>query len=111
MSVPARRSQVALATGRGLSQRRACTLIGVGRSALRYRSAKAERDARIVARVQMPQSDSYSKLKAALLAEGNDAETRGLIGQGQKVESKVRVVAFKPDPTAVMSVTIVYYRR
>ena len=51
VSVPARRSQVVFATARGLSQRRACTLIGVGRSALRYRSAKAERDAPVLARM------------------------------------------------------------
>ena len=38
VSVPARRSQVAFATGRGLSQRRACTLVKVGRSALHYGS-------------------------------------------------------------------------
>jgi putative transposase len=51
VSVPARRSQVAYATGHGLSQRRACTLIGVGRSALRYRSIKAETDAPVLARM------------------------------------------------------------
>jgi putative transposase len=51
VSVPARRSQVAFATGRGLSQRRACTLVKVGRSALRYRSCKAERDAPVLARM------------------------------------------------------------
>jgi len=51
VSVPARRSQVAYAAGKGLSQRRACTLIGVGRSALRYRSAKAEKDAPVVKRM------------------------------------------------------------
>jgi putative transposase len=51
VSVPARRSQVAFATGRGLSQRRACTLVKVGRSALRYRSRKAERDAPVLARM------------------------------------------------------------
>jgi putative transposase len=51
VSVPARRSAVAYATGKGLSQRRACTLIGVGRSALRYRSAKAERDAPVLVRM------------------------------------------------------------
>ena len=51
MSVPARRSQVAYAAGKGLPQRRACTLIGVGRSALRYRSRKAERDAAMLARM------------------------------------------------------------
>lgn len=51
VSVPARRSQVAYATGKGLPQRRACTLIGVGRSALHYRSAKAEKDAPVFARM------------------------------------------------------------
>ena len=51
VSVPARRSQVAYAAGKGLSQRRACTLIGVGRSALRYRSTKAEADAPVLARM------------------------------------------------------------
>jgi putative transposase len=42
---------VAYAAGKGLSQRRACTLIGVGRSALRYRSTKAEADAPVLARM------------------------------------------------------------
>ena len=51
VGVPARRSAVAYATGRGLSQRRACTLIGVGRSALRYRSVKAQRDAPVLQRM------------------------------------------------------------
>jgi putative transposase len=49
--VPARRAQVAFATGRGLTQRRACTLMRVARSALRYRSLKAERDAPVVRRM------------------------------------------------------------
>ncbi len=51
VSVPARRSQVAYAMGKGLSQRRACTLIGVGRSALRYRSVKSEKDAPVLQRM------------------------------------------------------------
>jgi putative transposase len=51
VSVPGRRSQVAYATGKGLSQRRACTLIGVGRSALHYRSVKAEKDAPVLNRM------------------------------------------------------------
>jgi putative transposase len=51
VSVPARRSQVAYAADKGLSQRRACTLIGVGRSALRYRSRKAEKDAAVLTRM------------------------------------------------------------
>ena len=51
VSVPARRSQVAYATGQGLSQRRACTLIKVGRSALTYRSRKAQKDAPVLTRM------------------------------------------------------------
>ena len=49
VSVPARRQQVAYATAHGLSQRQACTLVKVGRSALHYRSRKAERDAPVLA--------------------------------------------------------------
>ena len=45
VSVPARREQVAFAAKRGLSQRRACTLIKVARSALRYRSRLVAKDA------------------------------------------------------------------
>ena len=52
VSVPARRLQVRYATGRGLSQRRACTLVKVGRSALGYRSRKAAKDGPAIARMQ-----------------------------------------------------------
>jgi putative transposase len=51
VSVPARRAGVAYATGKGLSQRRACTLLGVGRSALRYCSTKLEKDRPVLARM------------------------------------------------------------
>lgn len=51
VSVPARRRGVAYATGKGLSQRRACTLIGVGRSALNYCSKKAAKDAPVLQRM------------------------------------------------------------
>ena len=46
VSVPARRRQVAYGRERGLSQRRACTLFKVARSALRYRSARRRRTRR-----------------------------------------------------------------
>ena len=52
VSVPARREQVAFAGKRGLSQRRACTLIDVARSALRYRSRKAAKDAPVLSRMR-----------------------------------------------------------
>jgi putative transposase len=51
VSVPARRSQVTYATGKGLSQRRACTLMGVSRSALAYRSVRVTKDAPVLARM------------------------------------------------------------
>ena len=51
VSVQARRTAVAYAIGRALSQRRACTLLKVGRSALRYRSRKAEKDSPVLARM------------------------------------------------------------
>ncbi len=38
------------------------------------------------------------------------AETRGLIGQGRLTSSRVQIVKFEPDPTPVMSATIVYYK-
>ena len=53
VSVPARREQVAFAAKRGLSQRQACTLIKVARSALRYRSRLAVKDAPMVARMSL----------------------------------------------------------
>ena len=51
VSVPARREQVAFAAKRGLSQRRACTLIKVARSALHYRSCLTAKDAPVIARM------------------------------------------------------------
>jgi putative transposase len=45
VSVPARRAAVHFATGKGLAQRRACTLLGVARSALSYRPTKPAKDA------------------------------------------------------------------
>lgn len=49
VSEQVRRRQVAFVCERGVSQRRACALISVSRSALRYESRLAERDAPIVA--------------------------------------------------------------
>jgi hypothetical protein len=41
---------------RGLSQRRSCTLLGVARSALGYRSTKAEKDAPVLTRTWSEES-------------------------------------------------------
>jgi hypothetical protein len=72
---------------------------------------REERNARIVSRMRVPEGMpvNYNLLKQKLLEEGNN-ERRGLIGEGEKVESRVRVVSFDPDPTPVMSVTVIYYQ-
>lgn len=48
VSAPVRRRQVPYATGRGLSQRRACALLSVARSGLSYCSRLVEKDAPVV---------------------------------------------------------------
>jgi putative transposase len=42
---------VTYATGKGLSQRRACTLMGIARSALTYQSVRTAKDAPVLARM------------------------------------------------------------
>jgi putative transposase len=49
VSAPARRQQVEYAQGRGLSQRRACALMRVARSALHYESRLLYKDASVLA--------------------------------------------------------------
>jgi putative transposase len=51
VSVPARREQVTYAVRRGVSQRRACTLMKVSRSALGYRSRLGVKNAQVLARM------------------------------------------------------------
>lgn len=53
VSVPARRKQVAYARMRGLSERRACTLLSVARSSLHYESVQAVKDAPALASMTM----------------------------------------------------------
>ena len=48
MSLPARRQQVGFLIERGSSQRRACRLIGVARSALNYVSQREAKDAPVI---------------------------------------------------------------
>ena len=48
VSVPARRKQVAYAKQRGLSERRACALLGVARSSLKYESVRMVKDVTVL---------------------------------------------------------------
>lgn len=75
VSVPARRKQVGFATGRGLSQRRACTLFAVARSALTYRSRKADKDGPVLTRMKALAADypryGYRRIRILLTREGH----------------------------------------
>ena len=44
------------------------------------------------------------------LAGRKEAQTRGLIVQGEQAANKVQTVKFNADPTPVMSVTITYFK-
>jgi transposase-like protein len=75
VGVPARREQVAYARRRGLSQRRSCTLLGVARSALGYRSVRAAKDGPVLARMaalgaQYPRF-GYRRIRIFLEREGH----------------------------------------
>ncbi len=111
VSVPARREQVAYATGHGLSQRRACTLVSVGRSALRYRSRKAVKDAAVVARMrelsaQYPRY-GYRRIRIFLGRDGHKMSPgrahrlwRAAKLQVPRKRPKRRVAGSRPRPQA-----------
>lgn len=75
VGAPARRQQVAYARGRGLSCRRACALLAVARSSLRYQSRLAERDAPVVRRMRELSSQypryGYRRMRVFLGREGH----------------------------------------
>jgi putative transposase len=76
VSASVRRQQVAFATGRGLSCRRACALLGVARSCLTYRSKRAEADAPVIKRMrelsaQYPRY-GYRRIRIFLNREGHE---------------------------------------
>ncbi len=52
VSVQVRRKAVALANGRGLSERRSCTLLRVARSSIRYQSRLAAKDEAVLVRMR-----------------------------------------------------------
>lgn len=51
VSAPARRALVPVMIERGISQRRACVLLGVARSALRYQARLPLKDAPVIERM------------------------------------------------------------
>ena len=109
VSVPARRLQVAYAAAKGLSQRRACTLVKVGRSALRYRSVMAEKDAPVLQRMaelsaQYPRY-GYRRIHIFLGRDGHRMSAgrahrlwRGAGLQVPRKRPRRRVAASRPRP-------------
>lgn len=75
VSAPARRQQVAYAHGRGLSQRRACALLSVARSALSYTSRQVSKDGPVLSvmtrlSAQYPRY-GYRRIQVFLEREGH----------------------------------------
>jgi putative transposase len=111
VSVQARRSAVAYATGRGLSQRRACTLLKVARSALGYRSRKAEKDAPVLGRMselarQYPRY-GYRRIRIFLGRDGHTMSTSRAYRLWQAARLQVprrrprkRIATGRPRPNA-----------
>jgi hypothetical protein len=66
-------------------------------------------NAKVLEQAKAPEKkpDNFNALTAQLLDDAN----RGLIGEGTAVQSGIRVVKFTADPTPVMSLTVVYYRK
>ena len=65
-----------------------------------------------VERAQLPEkkSNNFEALTAKMLEEGNRGPG-GLIAQGASVGKTINVVKFTADPTPLMSLTIVYYKK
>jgi hypothetical protein len=78
VSVPARRSEVTYATGKGLSQRRACTLLAASRSALTYQSVRTAKDAPVLARMTAlsAQYPRYGYRRIAIRTRGDEVPAR-----------------------------------
>ena len=75
VSAPARRQQVAYATKRGLSTRRACALLSVARSALLYESRLRQKDAPALAAMSILSAQypryGYRRIHVFLARQGH----------------------------------------
>jgi putative transposase len=76
VSLPARRHQVGYLVGRGISQRRACRLIGVARSALRYESRIEAKDTPVIEAMKRLSAQytryGYRRIRIFLSREGHE---------------------------------------
>jgi putative transposase len=91
VSLPARRLQVGLLIDRGISQRRACRLIGVARSALKYASILDTKDTPVIAAMrrlsgQYPRY-GYRRIRIFLGREGHTMSP----SRAQRIWSKAKL--------------------
>jgi putative transposase len=119
VSVPARRQQVAYAVKRGVSVRRACTLLRVARSSLNYASRLDAKDAEVIAAMkrlaaQYPRY-GYRRIQVFLEREGfvmsPDRAHRVWQQSGLQVPRKRprrRVASGRPRPLAPTGVNQVW---
>lgn len=111
---PARRQQVAYATKRGLSTRRACALLSVARSALHYESRLRQKDAPALAAMSILSAQypryGYRRIHVFLERQGHrmsiDRAWRLWRNAGLQVPKKrshKRVACGRPRPQAPMA--------
>ena len=119
LSVPARREQVQQAISRGLSQRRACALIGTSRSSLQYASCLIEPDAPVLASMACLSAQSprygYRRIQVFLARQGHvmsaDRAWRLWKQAGLQVprkRSRRRVASTRPRPATPNQVNQVW---
>jgi putative transposase len=111
VSVPARRRQVAYGRERGLSARRACTLFSVARSALRYQSRMARKDAAAIERMRELSAHypryGYRRIRIFLGRDGHPMSVgrayrlwRAARLQVPRKRPRKRIAAVRPRPRA-----------
>lgn len=114
VSAPARRRQVEYAKGRGLSERRACALLSVARSALHYESKLREKDAPALAAMAILSAQypryGYRRIQVFLERQGHrmsaDRTWRLWRQAGLQVPRKrprKRVAMARPRPQAPLA--------
>ena len=114
VSAPARRQQVAYATKRGLSQRRACALMSVARSALDYESRLIVKDAPALAAMSILSAQypryGYRRIHVFLERQGHRMSIdrawrlwRRAKLQVPKKRSRKRVALARPRPQAPLA--------
>lgn len=102
-SAPARRRQVAYARGRGLTERRACALMTVARSAVRYESKMQRKDAPVLAAMSLlsAQYPRYGYRRIQVFLERPDVRPHSSLGRRTPTEFK-RLCISTTNPEAVL---------